>query len=146
MSRHDDILTGIYHRGQEKIWDGRKILSELVQEHGSPNNMSPETSAALGRIFTMILKGEDAAWKISLQLAAMVDSMPARMAATSQAHDEARHFYVLRDYLCLFDHKNYILPETVSNALSMVINTENLSKKLLGMQLMVEPVALTIFQ
>ena len=38
----------------------------------------------------MILAGEEAAWKISLQLGSMLDNIPARMAATSQAHDEAR--------------------------------------------------------
>ncbi len=146
MNRHDEILTGIYHRGQEKIWDGRKVLSELVQQHGNPNRLDDKMSSALGRIFTMILRGEEAAWQISLQLAAMLESTPARLAATSQAHDEARHFYVLQNYLDLFGHRRCVLPETINTALSMVVSTDNLSKKLLGMQLMVEPVALTIFQ
>ena len=38
------------------------------------------------------------------------------------------------------------VPRPVEEALSMVLKTNNLAKKLLGMQLMVEPVALTIFQ
>ena len=91
MSRHDDILTGIYHLGQEKIWDGRVVLDDLVKIHGKPSTLEPKIQNSLARIFTMILKGEEAAWKISLQLAAMLDNVPARMAATSQAHDEARH-------------------------------------------------------
>ena len=66
--------------------------------------------------------------------------------ATSQAHDESRHFYVMRDYLQLTDYTPRPIPEPVKTALSMVMDTESLPKKLLGMQLMVEPVALTIFQ
>jgi hypothetical protein len=38
------------------------------------------------------------------------------------------------------------VPPPVSKALAMVLSTNSLAKKLLGMQLMVEPVALTIFQ
>ena len=146
MNRHDEILTGIYHRGQEKIWDGRKILASALAKHGGTINLPPDKMDSLIRIFTMILEGEDAAWKISLQLAAMLDDIPARMAATSQAHDEARHFYVMKYYLDLCGSTNGILPRTVLQALEMVKSTDSLPKKLLGMQLMVEPVALTIFQ
>ena len=146
INRHDEILTGIYHKAQEKIWDGREVLRSLLLKHGDNINLPLEKRKSLIRIFTMILKGEEAAWKISLQLGSMLDSVPARLAATSQAHDEARHFYVMRDYLNLCSKSPVELPPTVAQALNMVIATDNLAKKLLGMQLMVEPVALTIFQ
>ena len=146
MNRHDKILTGVYHKAQENIWDGREILQTILKKHGGSINLEEEKLNSLMRIFTMILKGEDAAWKISLQLASMLENIPARLAATSQAHDEARHFYVMRDYLDLCNHQPPALPSTVTQALTMVSSTDNLAKKLLGMQLMVEPVALTIFQ
>ncbi len=95
MSRHNEILTNIYHRGQEKIGDGRNVLDELLAKLNGLGTMDPKARRSLNRILTMILRGEEAAWKISLQLGSMLDSVPARLAATSQAHDEARHFYVM---------------------------------------------------
>jgi len=139
-------LENIYHRGQEKIWDGRDVLQHLVIKHGGIGRISKQKSQALQNIFAVILEGEEAAWKISLQLATAVESVEARMAATSQAHDEARHFYVMRDYLSLSGYKPQPAPLPVKQALGMVLSTKDLAKKLLGMQLMVEPVALTIFQ
>ena len=141
-----ETLENIYHRGQEKIWDGRVVLRELVEKHGAPHELPPGKKRALQNIFAVILAGEAAAWRISLQLADSVEEVEARMAATSQAHDEARHFYVMRDYLELTDYVPRPVPSPVREALRMVVSTKNLSKKLLGMQLMVEPVALTIFQ
>lgn len=145
MKDDNQILEGIYHRAQEKIWDGRVVLRDLIAEHGTPI-LPPDKERALQNIFAVILEGELAAWKISLQLAEKIDDIPASMAATSQAHDEARHFYVMRDYLESINYKQRPIPKPVSKALDMVLATDNLAKKLLGMQLMVEPVALTIFQ
>ena len=145
-SRTKDALENIYHRGQAKVWDGRMVLKHLVAKHGGIQELPPDKKRALQNIFAVILKGEDVAWKISLQLAEAVGSIEARMAATSQAHDEARHFYVMRDYLELTGYTPRPVPRPVHQALGMVASTKSLAKKLLGMQLMVEPVALTIFQ
>jgi len=146
VNKHDDLLEGIYHKGQEKIWDGREMLSSLIRKHNGLRFKDTSTRRSVYRIFKMILKGEEAAWKISLQLGSMLDNIPARMAATSQAHDEARHFYVMRDYLGMCDCGTIDIPVSVNRFLATVINTDDLVRKMLGMQLMVEPVALTIFQ
>ena len=118
----------------------------LLEKHDGICDMSRSQSRALQNIFSVILEGEYAAWTISLQLADKLDNVEAKMAATSQAHDESRHFYVMRDYLNLTGIGSVTIPEPVRQALDMVISTDSLPKKLLGMQLMVEPVALTIFQ
>ena len=144
-TRSAEALENIYHRSQEKIWDGRAVLAELLEKHGGIGKLEYRQAQALQNIFAVILEGEDAAWKISLQLAARLESIEARMAATSQAHDEARHFYVMRDYLKLTDYTPRPIPKAVERALTMVMRTNSIPKKLLGMQLMVEPVALTIF-
>ena len=141
-----ETLENIYHRGQEKIWDGRQVLKELVEKHGGIQKLDSKQTKALQNIFAVILEGEEAAWKISLQLANKLENIEARMAATSQAHDEARHYYVMRDYLQLIDYTAKPLPKPIRLALNMVMSTNDLAKKLLGMQLMAEPVALTIFQ
>ena len=135
----------IYHRGQTLAWDGKDILGSLLAEHGAPQ-IEPDKKEPLKRVFAIILWGELAAWKISAQLADRLVPLEAKMAATSQAHDEARHFYVMHDYLKLLDY----VPERMDRApqalLDLVLNTDNLAYKILGMQLMIETIALTIFQ
>src|SRR5437588_836090 len=93
-------LEGLYHVGQEKAWNGRAILAELSAKHG-PITIPEEKRRALAKVFSIIMWGELAAWKVSAQLAEQIVPLEAKMAATSQAHDEARHFYVMHDYLKL---------------------------------------------
>jgi len=145
-TRSLEILENIYHRGQDKIWDGKAVLEELIAKHGEIHILPSSKQEAIRNIFAVILWGELAAWKVSLQLAERLDEIEAKMAATSQAHDEARHFYVMRDYLQLYGTIPTGIPRPVEKSLSMVLSTDCLAKKLLGMQLMVEPIALTIFQ
>ncbi len=70
------------------------------------------------------------------------------MAATSQAHDEARHFYVMHDYLqlALGDVPRAIHPRQRSASSPSSLETDDLACKLMGMQLQVETTALTVFQ
>lgn len=135
----------IYHKGQELAWDGKAVLPMLLEKHGGIA-VQPDKKQALRRLFAIIMWGELAAWKISAQLADRLVPLEAKMAATSQAHDEARHFYTMYDYL---DEIGY-LPERMDPApqalLDHVLGTESVPHKLLGMQLMVETIALAIFQ
>ncbi len=135
----------IYHRSQELAWDGRDILAELLAEHGGIN-IAPEKAEAVKRIFAIILWGELAAWKISAQLADGLVPLEAKMAATSQAFDEARHFYVMNDYLKELGYSPARMDRAPQALLDLVLDTSNMAYKLLGMQLMIETLALTIFQ
>lgn len=143
-ARNARILEKIYHRGHSQAWDGKEVLSSLIKEHGKPE-LPEATLGALGRVFSTIMWGELAAWKISAQLASALVPLEAKMAATSQAFDEARHFYVMHDYLEALG----AMPERVDRptelVLSSVMNAPCLGQKLLGMQLMIEPIALTLF-
>jgi hypothetical protein len=135
----------IYHKGQELAWDGKDILPMLIEKHGGVS-IDPERRESLKRLFAIILWGELAAWKISAQLADRLVPLEAKMAATSQAHDEARHFYTMYDYLRHLDY----LPEKLDPApqalLDLVLSTDVVAHKLVGMQLMIESIALAIFQ
>ena len=138
------ILERIYHKGQNLAWDGKEVLDSLIQEHGAPQ-ISPDKKEALARIFGIIMWGELAAWRISAELADELEPLEAKMAATSQAFDEARHFYVMHDYLKAADALPKKLEYGPRALLEGVMNADHLAKKLLGMQLMVEPIALTLF-
>ncbi len=135
----------IYHKGQDLAWDGKDILESLLKEHGGIN-LEPEKKKALQRIFAIIMWGELAAWKISAQLADGLVPLEAKMAATSQAFDEARHFYVMHDYLKELGYVPDRMDRAPQALLDLVLDTPNLAYKLLGMQLMIEGMALTIFQ
>jgi hypothetical protein len=138
-------LASLYHKGQELAWDGREVLRGLLDAHGGIH-IADDKRAAIRKLFAIILWGELAAWKISTQLADRLVPLEAKLAATSQAHDEARHFYVMYDYLGELGEVPTSIDRPSRAVLDLVLNTDDLTKKLIGMQLMVETLALTIFQ
>ncbi|MBX3208272.1 MAG: ferritin-like domain-containing protein [Labilithrix sp.] len=138
-------MESIYHVGQDRIWDGRDVLKELIERHGKPQLAARERHA-LARIFSVIMWGELAAWKISAQLTDAIVPLPGKLAASSQVHDEARHFYVMHDYLEALGERPPPLDRWSRRVLSLTLGTKSLAKKLLGMQLTIETIALTIFQ
>ena len=91
--------------------------------------------------------GEYVAWNVSSEMSAKFDEQGAKMAAVSQAHDEARHFYVMKDYLeKRLNYKPTTIFKPALRVLEEVSETTSVAKKLLGLQLMIEPVAITIFR
>jgi hypothetical protein len=138
-------LARLYHVAHEKAWDGRKVLADLIGKHGGIR-VPEDKREALGRIASVLLWGELAAWSISADLALRLEDPAAKMAATSQVFDEARHFYVLRDYLW---QAGIPVPRLGGYSRALLVDlleTENLLHKLVGMQLMVENVALCLFK
>jgi hypothetical protein len=138
-------MENIYHVGQAKIWDGRDVLAQAIAKHGKPD-LAPEKRRSLARVFGIIMWGELAAWKISAQLADRLVPLEAKLAAASQVHDEARHFYVMHDYLEALGEKPGKLEFWAQRVLERTLRTNNLLKKLIGMQLTVETVAFVAFQ
>jgi hypothetical protein len=138
-------LEGLYHVGQESAWDGRAVLRELLDKHGGVCLHAGRTRDALMRIFGVIMWGELAAWKISAQLADLVEPLEAKMAATSQAHDEARHFYVMHDYLTALGGEIPPMNDWARRVIELPLKTDDVARKVAGMQIQVETIALTIF-
>lgn len=143
-ARRMDKLRHIYHRGQDLAWDGRDVLGELLEKHGGIQ-VAPQHAAALGRVFEIILWGELGAWKISAELADQIVPLEAKMAATAQSHDEARHFYVMYDYLKALGYTPTRIDPYSQRVLDLTLGARSLVQKILGMQLMLETIALTIF-
>ena len=142
----DRGLDGLYHTAQEKIWDGREVLEDLFKKY-EDFEIDVESISPLKNILSIILWGEYAAWSVSSELSAQFEDYGAKAAAVSQAHDEARHFYVIRDYIKRrFGDITTRPKKPALRVLEKVGDAESLAKKLLGMQLMIEPVAITIFR
>ena len=140
-----DKLERLYHVGQNNIWDGREVLDALIKKHGPPRLPADKKESAL-KVLSILLWGELAAWAISADLAERIDDVEAKMAATSQAHDEARHFYVLRDYLRALGEPVPHLGGIGRRLLLSILETPSLVHKLIGMQLLTESNALAIFR
>ncbi len=138
-------MERIYHKGQERAWNGKELLAELIDKHGGIQ-IEAEKLEPLRNIFAVIFWGELAAWKVAADLALNLEPLEAKMAASSQAHDEARHFYVMHDYLQLLNYSPNKLPPAANRILHEILTANSMAKKILGMHLMVEPIALTLFQ
>ena len=138
-------VARIYHKGQEQAWDGRAVLDELIGKHGAI--AFPEAKReAFARVAAVLLWGELAAWTISADLALKLEDTPAKMAASSQVFDEARHFYVLREYLWRAGVPVVRLGGWSRRLLVELLETENLLYKVVGMQLLVESTAVVMFR
>jgi hypothetical protein len=138
-------IARIYHKGHEQAWDGRSVLDELVAKHGGIQ-FPDDKKEAFGRIASVLLWGELAAWSISADLALKLEETPAKMAASSQVFDEARHFYVLRDYMWRAGIPIDKLGGWSRRLLVELLETENLMHKVVGMQLLVESTAVVMFR
>jgi len=138
-------LERLYHQTQARSWDPRAVLDELEAKHGGIH-VPEDKREAMGHVFTVILWGELAAWNIAADLARQLPDVDAKMAATGQVFDEARHFSVLRDY---FARANIAVPPMNPfgrRVLVKILETDSVLEKLYGMQLLVENLALAIFK
>ena len=140
-----DTVARIYHKGHEQAWDGRQVLDELIAKHAGIAFPDAKREA-FARIASVLLWGELAAWSISADLAVKLEDTPAKMAASSQVFDEARHFYVLREYLWRAGLPIVKLGGWSRRLLVELLETENLLYKVVGMQLLVESTAVVMFR
>ena len=142
---HKAKLLDIYLEALNKMWDPKLYLDSMVDIF-KIKEIPTHEKLALQKILTVILWGELAAWKVSASLADQITELEPKLAATSQIMDEARHFIAIQKYFELLD----LPPEDPNNittyGIGKVIEAPNLLHKLIGMQLMVEPVAMSIFQ
>jgi hypothetical protein len=138
-------VARIYHKGHEQAWDGRAVLDELLAKHGDIR-FPEDKREAFARVAAVLLWGELAAWSISADLALKLEDTPAKMAASSQVFDEARHFYVLREYLWRAGIPVERLGGWSRRLLVELLETENLLYKVVGMQLLVESTAVIMFR
>jgi len=138
-------LERLYHHTLEHGWNGREVLDGLIKKHGGIH-IPHDKRGPVGRVFSIILWGELAAWNIAADLAACLPDVDAKMAASGQAFDEARHFTVLREYLVRSGVEVPPLHPLGRRVLVRLLETDSPIEKLSGMQLLVENLALAIFK
>ncbi len=138
-------LRRIYANATRDAWDGEATFRKAVQKHGGIQ-LEQERRVALLKILNVLMWGELAAWYVSAELAEGLDDADARLAASSQVFDEARHFYVLRDYVALL-HVPVPPPDAYFTAgARQLLASSDLTLKLMAMQLLAEGAATAIFR
>jgi hypothetical protein len=138
-------LRRIYANALRDAWDGPAIFREAVARHGGLQ-LPPEKRAALAYPISMLMWGELGAWIVSAELAERLEDPDARMAASSQVFDEARHFYVLRDYLAALHVPVPKLDPLFAIGVRSLLGTRDLCLKLFAMQILAEGTAQVIFR
>ena len=142
-------MENMYHVGQGKAWDGRTVLQEAMARHPAPEGgerIPKREREALAKVFAMLMWGELAAWRVAAQQADLLEDYEARLAATGQAHDEARHYYVMHDYLMTLGVGVPPLDKHSRTFLNACLSAPLPIQKVVGMQMLVEVIALTIFK
>jgi hypothetical protein len=138
-------LRRIYDKCTTHVWDGPLVFREAVHRHGGIQ-LEEGKRKLLASIMTRLMWGELAAWLVSAELAERLEDADARMAASSQVFDEARHFYVLRDYVALLHVPVPPLDPYFSVGLRSLLASDDLVLKLFAMQILVEGAAQSIFR
>jgi hypothetical protein len=138
-------LRRIYANATRDAWDGEAVFRDAVAKHDGIQLERPQREA-LAKILQVLMWGELAAWYISAELAEGLDDADARLAASSQVFDEARHFYVLRDYVALLHVPMPPLDRYFTTGVRQLLSQDDLTLKLLAMQVLAEGAATAIFR
>ncbi|MEN8182193.1 MAG: ferritin-like domain-containing protein [Myxococcota bacterium] len=138
-------LRRIYANAGRDLWDGPGVFREAMQKHGGIQ-LSHEKRVALAYPIVNLMWGELGAWIVAAELAERLEDPDARMAASSQVFDEARHFYVLRDYLAALHVPVPKLDPYFAIAARRLLSTRDLVVKLFAMQILAEGAAVVIFR
>ncbi len=138
-------LERIYQKCTANVWDGPAVFREAVSRHGGIQ-LEPSKRRALSHIIATLMWGELGAWIVSAELAERLEDSDARMAASSQVFDEARHFYILRDYMALLHVPVPGLDPFFVAGVRSLLATKDLTVKLMAMQILAEGAAQSIFR
>jgi hypothetical protein len=140
-----DRLRRIYSNALRDAWDGPTLFRDAIARHGGIQ-LSKEKREALAHPLSMLMWGELAAWIVAAELAERLDDPDARLAASSQVFDEARHFYTLRDYVAALHVPVPKLDPYFAIGVRRLLATSDLTVKLFAMQLLAEGTAMVIFR
>ena len=161
-------LRNLYVKAAEGQWIGAKHLDwsrpiDLVKFSTTPlgtgvpiektsywRSLSEETTTELVRRtaafrLSQFLHGEQGALMVAAQLVNAVPHTDAKFYAATQTMDEARHVEVFARYIAKLDQIRPIAP-SLKGILDQTLQTGDWMKKLVGMQIVVEGLALYAFR
>ena len=113
-------------------------------------NLDPDTKWLISRkstafLLSNFLHGEQGAMMVAAEMVNAVPHMDAKFYASTQTMDEARHVEVFAAYIKLLDEVQPIMP-SLKKILDATIASESWMHKAVGMQVVVEGLALYTFR
>lgn len=131
--------------------EGAPPEPEGFADHPKWKALSPEQKADFMRRTTaqtlsQFLHGEQGALMVASQLVSCAPTHDAKLYAASQTFDEARHVEVFHRYLMERCHMIYPINPNLKFLLDKVLTDERWDLKFIGMQILIEGLALAAFQ
>tara|TARA_Y100000746_G_scaffold114657_1_gene98076 strand:- start:2382 stop:3488 length:1107 start_codon:yes stop_codon:yes gene_type:complete len=164
----DNRIKKLYELGKELNWNGSIDLNwdythpaderiiepdeELPHEAlDAYNDLSEEEKILFDRhstaeLMSQFLHGEQGALLVASQLASCAPTYNAKLYAASQTFDEARHVEVFNKYLQDKIGIHYPINPNLKLLLDKILTDERWDLKFIGMQIIIEGLALAAFQ
>ena len=163
---HDAGLKRLYAHAKRDQWDGTTALDWRIDVDPEAENlpdaqiaiydspmwrrMTPTDRAHLRHesmawILSQFLHGEQGALLATAQLVDAVPQIDAKLYASTQVMDEARHVEVYDRYLRTKLHRTYPINAHLKTLLDQILADSRWDMKYLGMQILVEGLALAAF-
>lgn len=145
------ISPRVKHRKVHRLYENAKRDQWNATERVPPggdlraDNLTEMELEAICRVFSQLYYGERGAQVISGQLCTMVGDNEAAKFLSSQCMDEARHVEVFENLLTRIG-RVYPMNPFLNALLTDMKRTERLEEKLIGMNLLVEGLALSVFK
>jgi hypothetical protein len=160
-------LRALYEKAKQEQWDGRTYLpwdtqvdphaenfpDQQIPIFGTPlwNKLSPRNIAELRQnqmswTLSQFLHGEQGALLATAQIVTTVPVFDAKFYAATQVMDEARHVEVYERYLREKVQLTYPINEHLRALLDSILSDPRWDMKYLGMQILVEGLAMAAFK
>lgn len=145
------ISPEVKHRRVHRLYENAKRDQWNATDRVPPGDKLPADGLselereAICRVFSQLYYGERGAQIISGQLSTMVADNEASKFLATQCMDEARHVEVFESLLTRID-RVYPMNPFLNALLTDMMRTDRLEEKLVGMNLLVEGLALTVFK
>ncbi len=160
-------LRALYEKAKQEQWDGRTYLAwdtqvdpqaenfpdQNIPIYGTPlwNKLSAKNIGELRQhqmswTLSQFLHGEQGALLATAQIVTTVPNIDAKFYAATQVMDEARHVEVYERYLREKVELTYPINEHLRSLLDSILSDPRWDMKYLGMQILVEGLAMAAFK
>jgi ribonucleotide reductase beta subunit family protein with ferritin-like domain len=145
------VAEGDEYRRVHRLYENAKRDQWNASVHFPGNDaldggsLTPLEREAICRVFSQLYYGERGAQVISSQLCSMIDDSEAANFLSTQAMDEARHVEIFASMLARAG-KIYPMNPFLNALLTDMMRCDKLEEKLVGMNLLVEGLALSVFK
>ncbi|MCW5827680.1 MAG: ferritin-like domain-containing protein [Deltaproteobacteria bacterium] len=132
--------------GSKKVfWDDEKVFEEILSRNGGKIDLTAEEKKAIAGLMSIIYYGEIVAMHTSAQLVGLVPDLAAQFVLSFQTMEETKHVMMMGRYLKALDIPIPEINPWAKKLLDSILAVDDPVLKLLGMNLIVENVAHSIF-